>query len=207
MAKAVKFREVNMILMPPKGAKEVYQLPVMSNGLSCTSCWELSDEEIEYITKNKKVWVQVMGNTHPPMVIIAESPLRDDIAEFTQIRIRPGQPTLESIIKAGIKEVTVMFVDGERVWEKPHNIVDANADDYRKLVAEKLLTIIATGILDAPEGFAKMHSHKMWQILFEDRRTVPNTLGLSVYIKREKFVTDMRNGELPDDLEPYMFLE
>jgi len=209
MGTAIKFRETNMILMPPKNAPEgtVYALPVMSNGKSCTSCWELTDEEIEYIKEHKKIWVQVMGNTHPPLIVFGESPLRDDIAEFTQIRLRNGPPTLEAIKKAGIEEVSVLFVDGERVWEKPHNLVDANSDEYRKIVAEKLLEVIAKGVVDANEGFAKMHAHKMYNLLFEDRRIVPNTLQLSFYIKREKFVNDVRNDTLENDMAEYMFFE
>lgn len=210
MTKATHFREVNLILQMPGSTKEQpYGLPIMHNGNASTSCWELSDEEVDYIVKNKKVWVQVMGNAHPALCVIAENPLRDDITEFTQFRIRDAEPTIESIKKAGITKVSTMFMDGQRVWERPHNIVDPNSDQYRKDCAEKLLEVMAKGIVEANEGFAKMNSHKLYKILFEDRTIVPDTLKFGVYIKREKFIQDMRNDVLPvnNNFEAYMFLE
>lgn len=40
------------------------------------TCWELSDEEIEQITKDRKVFVYMQGNTVPPMFLSVKSELK-----------------------------------------------------------------------------------------------------------------------------------
>lgn len=37
------------------------------------TCWELTDKEIEEIAKNKCVFVYVLGETVPPMFVVAHS--------------------------------------------------------------------------------------------------------------------------------------
>lgn len=36
-------------------------------------CWELNDEEIKEIVKNKRVFVYMLGETVPPMFVAAQS--------------------------------------------------------------------------------------------------------------------------------------
>ncbi len=47
---------------------ETVELPVI------LSKWELSEEEIEYIKEHKCIWLMVRGQTHPPLLPMAENP-------------------------------------------------------------------------------------------------------------------------------------
>lgn len=70
--KAIETIETNAVLKAPPGAKNVYDLPVarlvFEDGVKAIeSCWELSDEEIQIITSTKRVYLVVLGVTHPPL--------------------------------------------------------------------------------------------------------------------------------------------
>lgn len=77
MARPTEFSEQNLLLGPAEGTEEYVQpLPVFSNGQTCTSCWELTDEEIAEITRTRRVWVTVMaGRTQPPILIQTDFPM------------------------------------------------------------------------------------------------------------------------------------
>ena len=52
MSKPVDFPEKTHLLGPPEGAEAYVQdLPVHSDGMYCTSCWELDDEELREVAK------------------------------------------------------------------------------------------------------------------------------------------------------------
>jgi len=37
------------------------------------TCWELSDEEVEQVVKDKRVFLYIMGKTVPPLYMTTES--------------------------------------------------------------------------------------------------------------------------------------
>lgn len=39
-----------------------------------TSCWYLTDEEIELLITKKVIWFTAWGNTHPPITMSVEKP-------------------------------------------------------------------------------------------------------------------------------------
>lgn len=41
------------------------------------SCFEVSDDELREIIKTKKIWLHVIGISHPPVSLTAESPWED----------------------------------------------------------------------------------------------------------------------------------
>lgn len=56
-----------------KGAGDVMDLPVTNityaDGVHAVeSCWELSPEEIEEVTKTGKLYFLCLGKTHPPIL-------------------------------------------------------------------------------------------------------------------------------------------
>jgi len=69
----INFPEVNRHLGPPKGMTEAEcgTLPVYTDGRSCVSCWQLSDEEIRQLINNDgKIWLGVMSGTNQPPVFL-----------------------------------------------------------------------------------------------------------------------------------------
>lgn len=66
----------------PVCASEMHGLPVM------VSCWEPSEEDIQLILKNKRVFLWVWGSSHPPVAVTAIPPEID--CEFTK-RQKPSQ--------------------------------------------------------------------------------------------------------------------
>ncbi len=201
----IKFRESNEVVASPKGMEaQVLPLHVLANGISLISCWEPTEEEMEYIIKNKKIWVQVMGNVHPVMSVFAGNPMRDDIAEFTQIRIRVGRPRDEALIAAEVERSMLTFVDKELFDERRlHVLVERNSDQHRKIMANHLLWVIS----DKNEGFAKLFELQFYDMFFTDREVIPDDLHISLYIKKDLFVQDMRNNTVNPNLSTYMFLE
>lgn len=78
----VNFKFQNGVLSPPKGMEEeVVPLPIFHDGEWTVSCWEVTDAEIEEISKTKRVWLAVQGKTHPPLSIMGLSPLKEQSDE------------------------------------------------------------------------------------------------------------------------------
>lgn len=76
--KAIEWEATTGVLKAPKGSDNVYDLPItnikFSDGIcGVESCWELSDEEIEILLKTKRIYLCVLGNTHPPLSISVKS--------------------------------------------------------------------------------------------------------------------------------------
>jgi len=71
----VKFPEANKLLQN-EDAQPDSTLPVLDTGNTIISCWELTDDEIIELYKNKRLWVLVstaMG-THFPISLSAYIP-------------------------------------------------------------------------------------------------------------------------------------
>lgn len=75
MAEPVKFQGANHTLGAPKGMEEeVLQLPcrvpiTREEDQVIQSCWELTDDEVEYICRHKKIRLTVIGLIHPPIAL------------------------------------------------------------------------------------------------------------------------------------------
>lgn len=41
------------------------------------SCFELSEDELQEIVKTRRVWLHVIGESHPPVAIGTESPWKE----------------------------------------------------------------------------------------------------------------------------------
>ncbi len=201
----IRFRESNQVLMPPAGAGEnVLPLHVMHDGNSVMSCWELNDEDIEYILEHKKIWLRVMGNTHPPLWILAQNGLREDIADFTQVRIRAVKPIYQKFIDKGLSLVMAIIIDGKNVWESEFPILlPRNGPEHRKQVAEIILWILC----GKNSGISKLYGIQFYDTLTADPEVVPDLFELGFYIKTEKYLIDLRNNNLTNNAVDYMFLE
>lgn len=66
------FKECNKVLGAPQGmtSEEVMNLPIFTDGKSCTSVWELNDEDLAEIIKTKKIALTIYsGATQPPVAL------------------------------------------------------------------------------------------------------------------------------------------
>lgn len=74
--KPVEFPEANARLTPPSCLTEAEcgKLPVYRDGQYCISCWELSSDDLMEILQTKRVWLWVMGETQPPVLLTASKP-------------------------------------------------------------------------------------------------------------------------------------
>ncbi len=77
--RAIKHKYTTSVLVAPKGQEDtVCDLPICrthdSDGNSLViSVWELSDEDVEELIKNKKLYFSCMGLTHPPIQLSIHS--------------------------------------------------------------------------------------------------------------------------------------
>ena len=80
--KPVNFPQKNLTLV----AEGCGDLPVSTNGQSCTSVWELSDDELEHVLMHRKVGLTVIaGGSQPPVSINCYDEvkgLRTDLSQF-----------------------------------------------------------------------------------------------------------------------------
>lgn len=83
--KPVVFPEVNFVFTrPPHPEYEsIVELPVHLNHTpyhpSITSCWELSQEDMQLIRSTGRVYLTVFGNTTPPVNVCVKPPFMDVI--------------------------------------------------------------------------------------------------------------------------------
>ena len=85
MARGIDWHGVNKVLGPPQGMDEsqVSRLPIFTNGVTCVSCWEPSEEELAEIVRTKKIFVSVFfGQSMPPIFVGSESEVRDVVADY-----------------------------------------------------------------------------------------------------------------------------
>lgn len=70
MAIPTGFPQCNKVLVAPQSAPEVMNLPIYDNGVSSTSVWELSPEELAEVARTGKVKLTVwFGGTQPPVSV------------------------------------------------------------------------------------------------------------------------------------------
>jgi hypothetical protein len=84
MGSPVEFKGQNNVLKAPKGRDNLScsDLPVFNNKVSSTSCWQLSQDEIEEIVKTGKIYVTVwFGMSQPPIYVGDEESTRGLIAD------------------------------------------------------------------------------------------------------------------------------
>jgi hypothetical protein len=77
--KPIEFEGQTHILA--KDQKEYQPLPVAIEGNCCTSCWELSDEELRVLAKTKRLWLHQF-NFGQPLQPQLPSVERADPTEF-----------------------------------------------------------------------------------------------------------------------------
>jgi hypothetical protein len=83
VAHPVRFDGANVALQPPEGAENVEPMPVFRNGISCTSCWALSPEEVVEVARTGRIFVTVMaGPTQPPIFVAGEENTRELLADY-----------------------------------------------------------------------------------------------------------------------------
>lgn len=84
----INFKGQNTILKPAPGTEHyVNALPIAKVSTTVAdpngnlqhipiiySCWELTDEEVDFIVKNRKIYAQFIGETHPPFSPVACDP-------------------------------------------------------------------------------------------------------------------------------------
>jgi len=77
--KPIETEHTNSILKAPPGQEnEVMDLPItrlqFDDDLSgVESCWELSKEELDEVTRTGRVYFTCMGDTHPPILLTTKS--------------------------------------------------------------------------------------------------------------------------------------
>lgn len=81
----INFPQANEIHGPPEGMTEdeCMDLPVCHGHTpdlheAFISCWKLTDEELEILTKTRKVWVWQFGNFVQPISIDAVNPFEEE---------------------------------------------------------------------------------------------------------------------------------
>lgn len=76
--KPVDFEESNFTFVGPEGSNILpLKAHICAEGI--TSCWELTDEEIEIIKSTKRVWMRVVGAMIPPMLLQVEMPFQEEV--------------------------------------------------------------------------------------------------------------------------------
>jgi hypothetical protein len=76
---SIDFEESNVILGKPATMtdEQCNSLNVFTDGQTCVSCWELSDDELKKLMETKKIWLGVLsGTTQPPVFLTVEKPLQ-----------------------------------------------------------------------------------------------------------------------------------
>ena len=68
-----QFPEANKIYTAPVDQPDVQPLHVHEAEDGCkTSCWEVSDEDLARITKDRKIWLKIYAKYHPPVLVTTE---------------------------------------------------------------------------------------------------------------------------------------
>ena len=100
---------------PPE--QEVYDLPVWGGEVEgvprCISCWEPSPEERALIAAGGPVWLWVVGHTHPPLVLDAQSPF--EVQAFPPDNFRDWWLQNGAGIISGLRETGADTGDAEAV--------------------------------------------------------------------------------------------
>jgi hypothetical protein len=83
MGHPVDFKGANSILSGPEGSENIYAMRVFRNGISSTSCWALSPEEVEEIERTGRIFITVLaGQSQPPVFAGGEEETRSLVADY-----------------------------------------------------------------------------------------------------------------------------
>ena len=90
--KPIGFKESNQVLSAPKGREEeVDQLPVFVDNTQYVSCWKLTEDDLEKLKSDPRIWLGVLSKGHPPVYLLAESPF---IEKYSPQYIASGESDL-----------------------------------------------------------------------------------------------------------------
>lgn len=82
MAQGVPFEGANTVFHAPEGEDRVLPLHIFHNGSAMTSCWELTEEEIDEINNTGRIFVSVFGRALPPIFVGGELETRALLVDF-----------------------------------------------------------------------------------------------------------------------------
>jgi hypothetical protein len=84
--KPILFEQANRTLTAPAGQEnEVETMYVYTDGQQCISKWQLTDDEIEMVIKNRHLYISVMfGGTQPPILPMVHSPFTN-LSEYIMV--------------------------------------------------------------------------------------------------------------------------
>lgn len=83
MGTPTRFDGANTLMKAPDGAENVQDMFVFRNIHAAVSCWELSPEEIEEISRTGRVYLSVlMGGAQPPVYVGSEDTVRSVVVDF-----------------------------------------------------------------------------------------------------------------------------
>lgn len=90
LANPVEFYGSNRTLHAAPGTEDrVSDLHIFTDGESCVSCWELTDEEVAEIVRTRRAWLQVMSGVSQPPVLVSGLPLLQlPKIELDQVELR-----------------------------------------------------------------------------------------------------------------------
>ena len=71
---AVKFSEATHTFTAPKGHNaerdgEIFDLPVMDDGITLTSVWKPSEEELDILVNGGGITLSILGRAQPPVML------------------------------------------------------------------------------------------------------------------------------------------
>lgn len=79
MARIVEFPECNFVWKgwpAGDGRTEVLDMACYRDPEQTVSCWELTDEEREEVARTGKVWLHVLTQRHPPVLVTGLKPFK-----------------------------------------------------------------------------------------------------------------------------------
>jgi hypothetical protein len=83
MGHPVDFKGANSILNGPDGSENIEVMRVFRNGVSCTSCWALSPDELAEIAQTGRIFITVLaGQSQPPVFAGGEEETRSLVADY-----------------------------------------------------------------------------------------------------------------------------
>lgn len=91
--KPVHFDEANVLVCPPEGM-EGHKIPMWKGQLDTgqpvvISSWELSDEELAELLRNKRLWV-IEHSEHHPIAFMTTKPIEQRVIETLSVAPVPG---------------------------------------------------------------------------------------------------------------------
>ena len=81
MAEAIDFKESNFTWRGPDGDDEVFDLPAWRGENHTVSCWRLSWRERLRALFCGTIYLHVIGNVHPPVLVDGSHPFEKVVAK------------------------------------------------------------------------------------------------------------------------------